>query len=195
MERTTSLRLVRAAPEPLGLYVRAGRIDQKDLQSFIISRAAASTGAVFEAGGSRARSAFGCRDTNCCHLRIDDMLQAPARHFRCQRTQQVVGLGQIPESIRPSRFLEDLLRRASDDALKATKLLLPEILAQKVARQVKRLNVLRTTLVSYHVKNDGLSRSHRCAGLGAKRSPCRGTCKFCNDAMHSEGKRDASFLA
>ena len=43
------LRLVRLAPDPLGLYVRAGRLDQKDLQSFITSGSAAFTGVVFEA--------------------------------------------------------------------------------------------------------------------------------------------------
>jgi hypothetical protein len=43
------LRLVRLAPDPLGLYVRAGRQDQKDLQSFITSGSAAFTGVVFEA--------------------------------------------------------------------------------------------------------------------------------------------------
>ena len=46
---TPPLRLVRLAPDPLGLYIRAGRIDQKELQSFITSGAAAFTGVVFEA--------------------------------------------------------------------------------------------------------------------------------------------------
>jgi hypothetical protein len=88
----------------------------------------------FEAGGGRARSAFGCRDTNCCRRGIDDMLQAPARHFLYQRTQQVAGLGQIPESIRPTEFLEEHLRPASDAALVAAKLSLPEDLAQKASQ-------------------------------------------------------------
>ena len=43
------LRLVRLAPDPLGLYVSAGRLDQKDLQSFITSGSAAFTGFVFDA--------------------------------------------------------------------------------------------------------------------------------------------------
>jgi len=46
---TSSLRLVRLAPDPLGLYVRAGRLDQKDLQSFITSGSEAFTDVVFEA--------------------------------------------------------------------------------------------------------------------------------------------------
>lgn len=37
------LRLVRLAPDPLGLYIRAGRIDQKDIQTFISSGAASFT--------------------------------------------------------------------------------------------------------------------------------------------------------
>ena len=106
----------------------------------------------FEAGGGRARSAFGCRDTNCCRRGIDDMLQAPARHFLYQRTQQVAGLGQIPESIRPTEFLEEHLRPASDAALVAAKLSLPEDLAQKATKQAKRLNDLRTTLGPYAKK-------------------------------------------
>lgn len=41
------LRLVRLAPDPLGLYIRAGRMDQRDLQSFISSGASAFNGVVF----------------------------------------------------------------------------------------------------------------------------------------------------
>ena len=43
------MRLVRPAPDPLGLFVRAGRIAQDDLQNVITSRAASFTGVVFEA--------------------------------------------------------------------------------------------------------------------------------------------------
>lgn len=107
---------------------------------------------LFELGGGRARSAFGCRDTNCCHRGIEDMLQSPARHFLYQRTQQVNGLGQIPESIRPTQFLEEHLRPASDAALVAAKLPLPDELQQKAAKQAKRLNDMRTTLGPYAKK-------------------------------------------
>lgn len=132
--------------KPFGAKTRV-YIPQIDL---MLSRVDAEK--LFEAGGGKARSAFGCRDTNCCHRGIDDMLQAPARHFLYQRTQQVAGLGHIPESIRPSQFLEEHLRPASDAALKATKLALPDDLAQKAARQAKRLNDLRTTLGPYTKK-------------------------------------------
>jgi len=103
----------------------------------------------FESGGGRARSAFGCRDSNCCHRGIDDMLQAPARHFLYQRTPQVAGLSRVPESLRPAQFLEEYVRPASDAALVATKVVLPDDLKKKAIKQAKRLNDLRTTLGPY----------------------------------------------
>ena len=77
------------------------------------------------------------------------MLQVPARHFLYQRTRQIAGLSQIPESIRPTQYLEEYLRPASDLAIVAAKLDLPDGLVQKVAKQAKRLNDLRTTLGPY----------------------------------------------
>ncbi|MFO1349898.1 MAG: hypothetical protein U1F68_04145 [Gammaproteobacteria bacterium] len=110
----------------------------------------------FESGGGKARTAFGCRDTNCCPRGITDMLQAPARHFLYQRARQVVSLGQIPASIRPTAFLEEYLRPASDLALVAEKLALPDELTQKVKKQARRLNELRTTLGPYaRMRRDG----------------------------------------
>ena len=103
----------------------------------------------FESGGGKARSAFGCRDTSCCPRGIIDTLQVPARHFLYQRTRQIAGLSQIPESIRPTQYLEEYLRPASDLAIVAAKLDLPDGLVQKVAKQAKRLNDLRTTLGPY----------------------------------------------
>ena len=46
---TPSLRIVRAAPDPLGLYIRAPRIGQQELENFISSRATSFSGVVFEA--------------------------------------------------------------------------------------------------------------------------------------------------
>jgi hypothetical protein len=106
----------------------------------------------FEMGGGRARTHFGCRDTNCCARGITDMLQAPVRHFLYQRTREVAGLGQIPESLRPSQFLEEHLRPASDASLLATRLVLPETLAKKAVKQSKRLNDLRIVLGQYAQK-------------------------------------------
>ena len=106
---------------------------------------------VFETGG-KARSAFGCRNTSCCSRGIPDMLQAPVRHFLFKRTREVAGLSQIPESLRPTQFLEEHLRPASDRALVAMSLALPEPLQKKMASQSKRLNELRIALGTYAQK-------------------------------------------
>ena len=104
---------------------------------------------LFETGG-KARTAFGCRNTACCGRGIPDMLQAPARHFLYQRTREVAGLSQIPESLRPQQFLEEHLRPASDRAvLAATQLPLHEDLKKKMEAQSKRLNDLRVVLADY----------------------------------------------
>jgi len=106
---------------------------------------------VFETG-AKARTAFGCRNTACCGRGVPDMLQAPARHFLYQRTREVAGLSQIPESLRPAQFLEEHLRPASDRALVAMSLALPEPLQKKMASQSKRLNDLRVALGAYAQK-------------------------------------------
>ena len=58
-------------------------------------------------------------------------------------------MGQIPESLRPNRFLEEHLRPASDRALVAKSLALPENLTKKMHTQSKRLNDLRVALGAY----------------------------------------------
>lgn len=52
----------------------------------------------------------------------------------------------------PTEFLEEHLRPASDAALVAAKLALPDDLKQKADKQAKRLNDLRTTLGPYAKK-------------------------------------------
>ncbi|MFC5500284.1 hypothetical protein ACFPOE_22265 [Caenimonas terrae] len=103
---------------------------------------------LFETGG-KARTAFGCRNTACCARGITDMLQAPARHFLYQRTREIAGLSQIPESLRPQQFLEEHLRPASDRAILAKQLPLPETLQKKIDGHSKRLNDLRIVLGTY----------------------------------------------
>ncbi len=115
---------------------------------------------LFESGG-KARSHFGCRNTACCSRGVADMLQSPGRHFLYQRTREVAGLSRIPETLRPQRFLEEHLRPASDKALVATGLPLPEELAKKSRVQSKRLNDLRVALGSYAQERRNASFAQR----------------------------------
>lgn len=107
----------------------------------------------FFESGAKAKATFGCHDSRCCSRGITGMLNAPARHFLYQRTREVGGLSQIPESLRPQRFLEEHVRAASDRALLATKLDLPEALAKKAIAQSKRLDAMRIELAEYARKH------------------------------------------
>jgi hypothetical protein len=106
----------------------------------------------FETGG-KARTAFGCKNTACCSRGIQDMLQSPARHFMYQRTREVAGLAQVPESLRPQHFMEEHLRPASDKAVLATtQLTLPDALSKRMSAKSKRLDELRVVLSDYAQK-------------------------------------------
>lgn len=103
----------------------------------------------FFESSARAKAHFGCTDSHCCPRGIMGMLQHPGRHFLYQRTREVGGLSQIPESLRRQRFLEEHVRLASDRALLATKLNLPEALAAKAVSQSARLDKMRIELAEY----------------------------------------------
>lgn len=102
----------------------------------------------FESAG-KARSTYGCRNTNCCARGVHDMINSPGRHFLYDRTQAVAGLSQIPSTLRPMIFMEQHLRRASDEALIAPQLPLSDSLRIKLEKQSKRLNDLRVALGKY----------------------------------------------
>lgn len=114
---------------------------------------------LFERGGQRAKAAFGCNDPRCCPRGIPGMTKAPARHFLYQRTREVGGLSQVPESLRPQDFLEKHVRPASDRALLATKLDLPDNLALKAQATSKRLDAMRIELGEFARGGRVLSQS------------------------------------
>lgn len=127
---------------------------------------------LFEVGGGKMRTVLACRNQGCCRRGIDDMVQFPARHFLYQRAQQVAELGQIPESLRPRQFLEEMIRPASDTAIKVAGMTLPVHLTEKLNRQTRHLNALRVTLGPYANQRRNASfamhPSTRVARLAAK---------------------------
>lgn len=71
--------------------------------------------AAFLKANSRVHSQFGCTDTHCCPKGVPDMLQHPARHFVYQRSRQVRELSGTPDALRPQVYLDNEVRRVSDD--------------------------------------------------------------------------------
>jgi hypothetical protein len=73
----------------------------------------------FEVRGMKSLCA--CKDEGCCRRGLDDMLRDPRGHFMRQRLREVASLSRIPETLRPPRYLQDVLWRASNKMLRATK--------------------------------------------------------------------------
>ena len=99
---------------------------------------------------ARTRSLFACNDSRCCP-RARDMIEKPGRHFLSQRIKEVTGLSQIPERLRPQRFLDQHLRAATDKALTAATINwgdepMAAAMAKKMQDNRKRLDNLRIAL-------------------------------------------------
>ena len=106
----------------------------------------------------RNKGMFGCRDKHCCPRGVDDMLGNPARHFMVQRINEVAGLSQIPESLRPQRFLDRHLRPATDAAVAAAAVpWSDEGMCEKTEKHRKRLDALRITLGNQAAKHPPVS--------------------------------------
>lgn len=86
------------------------------------------------------RTMLGCRDTSCCTRGPADTDRDPRRHFLLQRQREVTEISQRPEPVRPSLYLEEFLRPATDLVLRAAKV------DPKLERTRQRLEGWRLTL-------------------------------------------------
>lgn len=91
------------------------------------------------------RSLLGCRDTSCCARGPADTHRDPRRHFLLQREREVGEISRRPEPVRPSLYLEEFLRPATDFALRAARV------DPKLERTRKRLEGWRLTLGAMNV--------------------------------------------
>lgn len=99
---------------------------------------------------TRSKALFGCADGHCCPRGIKDQIENPGRHFIVQRMKEVAGLSQIPEQLRPQRFLDGHLRPATDKALAAATVNWGEdVMAKRMQENRKRLDALRVSLGNY----------------------------------------------
>lgn len=96
---------------------------------------------------TRVRGHFGCRDTHCCPHGIRDMLDHPARHALYQRAREVEMLGSTPQSVRVDRYLDERVRRVSDDVASAAGLSnLDDVLQKKLSEKQRQVSKFRQTM-------------------------------------------------
>jgi hypothetical protein len=72
--------------------------------------------ALFEMRGVRA--ALGCADASCCRTGPEDTLRNPRRHALVQRLKEVNGIASTPGHRRASEYVETVVRRGSDVAVR-----------------------------------------------------------------------------
>ena len=63
---------------------------------------------------SRVKARYGCTDSHCCSG-VQGQLTRPARHYVHQRSREVTEISQTPESIRAANYLDNTVRKVSDD--------------------------------------------------------------------------------
>lgn len=123
----------RGSPMPKRVYIRDLDLMLKPAKAKLL----------FETS-TRAWRMFGCRDHHCCPRRKLDMIENPGRHFLYGRIQDVVSLGQVPETLRTQTFLEQFVRPKTDLALAAANINWSnDAMAKKTREQRKRLDDLR----------------------------------------------------
>lgn len=94
----------------------APRVYISELQSFLTRFRAR---AFFEKRG--AKPYFACKDENCCRGGFRDMVLDPRRHFVIARLSEIRTLSETPDTLRPGIYMEQILRRATDSLIQASK--------------------------------------------------------------------------
>ena len=93
------------------------------------------------------RSHFGCADPSCCPRGVTDMVENAGLHFLQQRMNQIVTLGQMPDSLRPREFLDRYARPTADAATRfARSSALDDAERKRIVKHRKRLDLLRVAL-------------------------------------------------
>jgi len=97
---------------------------------------------------NRIKSRLGCIDTHCCNG-IKGQLERPGRHFVHQRSREVDEISSMPDSIRASSYLDNYVRRASDDvAALCSSSSLPEKMRNKFQKKQAMIGRFRGALAN-----------------------------------------------
>lgn len=99
------------------------------------------------------RGMCGCRDTHCCPHGVRDMLQYPARHAIYQRAREIERLGIVPESLRPQHYLDNNVRRISDDVARIASLPLRNAALVDILRERQRQLSRFRQMLAHTVEN------------------------------------------
>lgn len=98
----------------------------------------------------RIKAMCGCRDTHCCPHGTRDMLEHPARHAIYQRAREVERLSGVPQSLRAGQYLNQNVRRVSDDVARLAAVPIPDDeLAESLRRKQREMGRFRQTMAHF----------------------------------------------
>jgi hypothetical protein len=86
------------------------------------------------------RTFFACKEDGCCPRGSEDMLVHAKEHFLRRRCGEIRRLSALPETLRASRYMEEVLRPATDKMGRAV------TVEPQLAATQQRLSLLRTVL-------------------------------------------------
>jgi len=76
----------------------------------------------FLATSARVKGKHACKDTRCCARGQKDMLAKSARHALYQQAREIDWLSETPQGVRAARYVEERVRRVSDEVAAAAAL-------------------------------------------------------------------------
>lgn len=98
---------------------------------------------------------YACADSDCCQKGFKSTLADPRRHFANCRIEEVNQLGAMPPSLRPSGYLQQMLRPADEYLLRLVAGLAPQypFLQKTLAARSRRLHGCRKTLTAMQISH------------------------------------------
>ncbi|MGH8581025.1 MAG: hypothetical protein ACREVK_13230 [Gammaproteobacteria bacterium] len=89
---------------------------------------------------------FACANTDCCQRDADSMIADRRRHFVLTRMGEVSSLSKLPPMLRPTEYLERVLRTATDKLGRAMQYDLDDTLKDTLEKTRRKLDGWRDTL-------------------------------------------------
>jgi hypothetical protein len=97
-------------------------------------------------GNRSLKASFGCQNTACCRRGTQDTLADPRRHFVFTRMEEVGAISQVPPQLRPTQYLDSVLRPATDRLGRVLQSALPDKVKIRLEKERRKLDGWRHTL-------------------------------------------------
>ena len=127
-------------PASEGGFAPGPRVYIGELQMFLDRRQARE---LLDVRGLRS---LACREAHCCRHGATDMIGSPRRHFLMTRMGEVAGLSQVAPAARPTVYLDDLLRPATDRLMRTLRQPFSDGTRRRLERKYETLESWRQTL-------------------------------------------------